>query len=45
MALVLQVPLRNFGLRAEWEKFDTDSIGNLQLISVGLTYTFSPFPR
>ncbi len=29
-----------FALRAEYEKFDTDVVGDLDLISVGFTYTF-----
>jgi opacity protein-like surface antigen len=31
----------NLALRAEYEKFDTDVIGNLDLISLGATYTFN----
>jgi OOP family OmpA-OmpF porin len=37
----VQWRLRNFALRAEYEKFDTDVVGDLDLISVGFTYTFS----
>jgi opacity protein-like surface antigen len=36
----VQWRLRNFALRAEYEKFDTDIAGDLDLISVGFTYTF-----
>lgn len=36
----LQWRWRNLAVRAEYEKFDTDVIGDLDLISVGLTYTF-----
>jgi hypothetical protein len=32
---------RNIAVRAEYEKFDTDIIGDLDLISVGATYTFN----
>jgi hypothetical protein len=32
---------RNLAVRAEYEKFDTDIIGDLDLISVGATYTFN----
>jgi OOP family OmpA-OmpF porin len=32
---------RNLAIRAEYEKFDTDIIGDLDLISVGATYTFN----
>jgi hypothetical protein len=38
----VQLALRNVGLRAEWEKFDTDTIGNLKVVSLGVTYTFGP---
>jgi hypothetical protein len=38
----VQWRLNNFALRAEYEKFDTDVIGDLDLISVGFTYTFAP---
>jgi OOP family OmpA-OmpF porin len=31
---------KNLALRAEYEKFDTDVIGDLDLISLGATYTF-----
>jgi len=41
----VQLALRNVGLRAEWEKFDTDTIGNLKVVSVGITYTFPIAPR
>jgi opacity protein-like surface antigen len=39
--LGVQLALRNVGLRAEWEKFDTDTIGNLKVVSLGVTYTFN----
>jgi hypothetical protein len=32
---------RNLAVRAEYEKFDTDIIGDLDLISLGATYTFN----
>lgn len=32
---------RNLAVRAEYEKFDTDVIGDLDLISIGATYTFN----
>jgi opacity protein-like surface antigen len=32
---------RNLAVRAEYEKFDTDIVGDLDLISVGATYTFN----
>jgi hypothetical protein len=35
---------RNLALRAEYEKFDTDVIGDLDLISLGATYTFNLAP-
>jgi opacity protein-like surface antigen len=41
----VQLALRNVGLRAEWEKFDTQTLGNLKVVSVGLTYTFPIAPR
>jgi opacity protein-like surface antigen len=31
----------SFALRAEYEKFDTDVIGDLDLVSVGFTFTFA----
>ncbi len=37
----VQLRLSNFALRAEYEKFNTDVIGDLDLISVGFTYTFA----
>ena len=36
-----QLRLNNFAFRAEYEKFNTDVIGDLDLISVGFTYTFA----
>ena len=38
----IQFRLGGLGLRAEYEKYDTDVIGDLDLITVGLTYTFGP---
>jgi OOP family OmpA-OmpF porin len=32
--------LQNFGIQAEYEKFDTDVVGDLDLISLGVTYSF-----
>lgn len=37
----VQLRLQNFAVRAEYEKFDTDVIGDLDLLSVGFTYTFA----
>ncbi|MEO6186622.1 MAG: porin family protein [Steroidobacteraceae bacterium] len=37
----VQLRLNQFALRAEYEKFDTDVIGDLDLISVGFTFTFA----
>lgn len=37
-----QFNLGNLGLRAEYEKFDTDEIGDLDVISLGVTFTFGP---
>jgi hypothetical protein len=37
----VQLALGSFGLRAEYENFDADDAGHLDLISVGLTYTFN----
>lgn len=37
----VQLRLNNLAFRAEYEKFDTDVIGDLDLISVGFTYTFA----
>jgi hypothetical protein len=36
---------QNLAVRAEYEKFDTDIIGDLDLISVGATYTFNFTPQ
>lgn len=36
----LQFNLGPLGLRAEYEKFDTDVIGDLDVISAGVTFTF-----
>jgi predicted porin len=35
-----QARLGNLGIRAEYEKFDTDLIGDLDLISLSATFTF-----
>jgi OmpA-OmpF porin, OOP family len=35
-----QLRLNRFAIRAEYEKFDTDVIGNVDLISLGISYTF-----
>ena len=32
--------LQNFGVQAEYEKFETDVVGDLDLISLGVTYSF-----
>jgi OOP family OmpA-OmpF porin len=39
----VQLLLGGFAIRAEYEKFDTDVIGDLDLISVGFTYTFGAY--
>jgi opacity protein-like surface antigen len=36
---------RNLAVRAEYEKFDTDVVGDLDLISLGATYTFNISPQ
>lgn len=36
----VQMRLTRFAVRAEYEKFDTDVIGDLDMLSLGLTYTF-----
>jgi hypothetical protein len=38
----IQFRMGALGLRAEYEKYDTDVIGDLDLITVALTYTFGP---
>ena len=38
----LQLRLAQFAIRAEYEKYDTDVVGDLDLITVGFTYTFGP---
>jgi hypothetical protein len=38
----LQFNMGRLGLRAEYEKFDTDVIGDLDVISVGFNFTFGP---
>lgn len=38
----LQFNMGALGLRAEYEKFDTDIIGDLDVISAGITFTFGP---
>lgn len=40
----VQVRFNNLALRADYEKYDTDVIGDLDVIAIGLTYTF-PFSR
>jgi predicted porin len=37
-----QVSFGNLALRADYEKYDTDVVGDLDAIVVGLTYTFAP---
>jgi hypothetical protein len=37
----LQYRWSNLAVRAEYEKYDTDVVGDLDLITVGLTYTFN----
>jgi hypothetical protein len=37
-----QLRLGQLGIRAEYEKYDTDIVGDLDMISLGLTYTFGP---
>ena len=36
----VRLRLQNFGIHAEYEKFDTDIVGDLDLISIGATYSF-----
>jgi hypothetical protein len=36
-----QARFGNLGVRLEYEKYDTDVVGDLDLISLGLTYTFA----
>ena len=36
----VRMRLQNFGIQAEYEKFDTDVVGDLDLISLGVTYSF-----
>lgn len=38
----LQLRLGALAIRAEYEKFDTDVAGDLDLISLGATFTFGP---
>ncbi len=38
--LGVQWNLGNLGLRAEYEKYDTDVIGDLDVISLGAVFTF-----
>jgi hypothetical protein len=38
----IQFKVGGLGLRAEYEKFDTDVIGDLDVISLGFTFTFGP---
>lgn len=35
-----QLNLGALGVRVEYEKFDTDTIGDLDVISAGLVFTF-----
>jgi OOP family OmpA-OmpF porin len=37
----MQYRWSNFAVRAEYEKYDTDIVGDLDLITVGFTYTFN----
>lgn len=37
-----QFNLGRLGFRAEYEKFDTDTIGDLDVISLGVVFTFGP---
>lgn len=41
----LQFRFGNLALRTDYEKFDTDVVGDLDVLSVGLTYTFSSGSR
>ena len=36
----IRLRLQNLGIHAEYEKFDTDVVGDLNLITVGATYSF-----
>jgi OOP family OmpA-OmpF porin len=36
----IRLRLQNLGIHAEYEKFDTDVVGDLDLITVGATYSF-----
>lgn len=38
----VQFNLGRMGIRAEYEKFDTDVIGDLDVISLGVVFTFGP---
>lgn len=38
----IQFRLGSFGLRAEYEKYDTDGVGDLDLITAGFTFNFGP---
>ncbi len=38
----VQLRLAQFAIRAEYEKYDTDVVGDLDLITAGFTYTFGP---
>lgn len=38
----VQFNLGRMGIRAEYEKFDTDVIGDLDVISLGVNFTFGP---
>ena len=37
-----QMDIGRIGLRVEYEKFDTDVIGDLDVISAGITFSFAP---
>jgi opacity protein-like surface antigen len=38
----VQLNIGRLGLRAEYEKFDTDEIGDLDIASLGFVFTFGP---
>jgi hypothetical protein len=40
----VQVRLAQFGIRAEYEKFSTNQIGDLDVVTLGATYTFGNNP-
>ena len=41
----VQLWLGKLALRVDYEKYDTDVVGDLDAIMAGLTYTFSSAPR